>query len=156
MIGNIKNNHVENASKTESNGPWIFEAKSSVFSHSIGSISVDQDGWLATPKDATGHMLFGPYTLFPTGSYNATFSAKLVCSGCASVGSDIVNFDVHDSTQHVRLGHLQVHYEDFLQEGLYQDFDIMFSIDLFTTLEFRAFYQGNGNVTIDKVTIHLR
>ena len=157
LIGNIKNNHVQNASKTESNGPWIFEAESSVFSHSIGSISVDQDGWLATPRDASGHMLYGPYTrLIPTGSYSATFSAKLVCSGCASAGSDIVNFDVSDSTQHVILGHLQVRYEDFLQEGLYQDFDIMFSIDLFTTLEFRAFYQGNGNVTIDKVTILLR
>ena len=149
----------KNANKTKSNGPWIFEAESSVFSHSIGSISVDQDGWLATPRDASGHMLYGPYThtrLIPAGSYNATFRAKLVCSGCASAGSDIVNFDVYDSIQNVDLGHLQVRYEDFLQEGLYQDFDFMFSIDRVLSLEFRAFYQGNGDVTIDKVTIRLR
>ena len=164
----------KNANKTESNGPWIFEAESSVFSHSIGSISVDQDGWLATPRDASGHMLYGPYTrLIPTGSYNATFRAKLVCSGCASAGRlqrlffglfgiryewNIVYFDVYDSIQNVDLGHLQVRYEDFLQEGLYQDFDVMFSVglDRVSSLEFRAFYQGSGNVTIDKVTIRLR
>jgi hypothetical protein len=141
---------------------WVFQAETDL-AHLVGR--VDGTTWTATPSaDNAGFMAYGPYTTdIPSGSMNATFTAKIDSNAAVTSGSHageitsnpkVMTIEVRDATDSAILATRDIYKTDF--PGSLQMWDIILP---FTApgnghlIEFRVNWYDNSTIWLDGVCV---
>lgn len=102
-------------------------------------------------SDKEGYLVYGPYDVYPPGSYRCYFSIRAKGKGDESVAR-LEIAKVRDDGQVVVLDQKEVYCSSDQQKYLKKFID--FTINEDTKLEFRVFYYGKGEVTVEKVVMN--
>jgi hypothetical protein len=100
--------------------------------------------------DAPGYLAFGTLPAYPTGSYVAGFRLKL--DGAPPPGGVAV-VDVSADRGRTVLARREIAGTEFRRRGAYEEFDVAWSIDAPTRVEFRIYYAGRGTLAADRVYV---
>jgi hypothetical protein len=143
---------------TKLSGPHIYAIAASYMGHTVG-VGVNDTSLkfgkarMASPKDAPGYLVYGPYLPFGVGESSATFWLK---SGSAKDGQ-VAQIDVASDLGKTIHAQLTINKSDFGGEEEWFPFTLKFNLDKFTKdLEFRVLYSGNGYLYADRIEIPVR
>ncbi|MCQ6563068.1 GxGYxYP domain-containing protein [Paenibacillus mendelii] len=130
----------------------VYEAESD-FGHNTGKL--DGDGWSANAAEhAPGHMLFGPNAAdIPAGRHQVKF--RTLIDNRTADNSRVLNLDIFDVTGNQVIAEKAVVKSQFQAANTYQNLVLEADFVEGHTYEFRAWYDGNAYVKIDRVTVVL-
>lgn len=125
--------------------------------HQAGEFVDDHDalngsGWHAAVKrDEGSYVVFGPYTTDQKpGSYIALFRLKVADN---TIGQVVAEIDAAEAPKFKNVATRKLRGIDFSKANTYQEFAIPFKRTEEGTMEYRVFYLGGTDLTIDRVTV---
>lgn len=139
-------------------GPHIYAIAASYMNHIVGADIADGSlksgkARMASPKDAQGYLVYGPYLPFGAGENSATFWLK---SGSAKDGQ-VAQIDVASGLGKTIHAQMTINKSDFGGEEKWRPFTLKFNLGKFTKdLEFRVLYSGNGSLYADRIEIPMK
>ena len=101
-------------------------------------------------RDPPGYMALGAAPFYPTGAYVAAFRLKL--DGAPRAGT-LAIIDVSTDRGRRILARREITGADFDQQEGYEEFDLTWSVDAPSRVEFRINYRGTGNLWADRVYV---
>lgn len=128
----------------------VYEAETD-FGHNTGKL--DGDGWSANPQEhAAGHMLFGPGASdIPAGRNQVKF--KTMIDRVTGDNDRVLNLDIYDDTAGVVVAEKAVHRSEFQSADTYHNSILEVDFVAGHSYQFRAWYDANAKVKIDRVTV---
>ncbi|MBF0292871.1 MAG: SGNH/GDSL hydrolase family protein [Nitrospinae bacterium] len=139
-------------------GPHTYTIAATYMGHNVGNVISDSslkfgDTLMASPKDAQGYLLFGPYLPSPAGESSATFWLR----SRSAIDGEVAQIDVASGMGQTVHASMMVNKSDFAGEDKWNPFTLKFNLDKFTQdLEFRVYYKGNGFLYADRVEIPVK
>ncbi len=159
---------IPSVSSLKENGVRLYKVwEAEDLSHKSGDKVGDKDAangtaWSADTEKVkeSGHIVFGPYEMFPEGKYIVSFRVKVK----EKIKDDAATLDVF-STIPEMAGFQEVKAkavlkgEDFAKENMYQEFVLPFRQSkpivqgLKPRMEFRVFWHGKTTLSIDRIAV---
>ncbi|MBU0647958.1 lamin tail domain-containing protein [Patescibacteria group bacterium] len=131
----------------------VYEAED--MRHNTGSVVVDANAsngqaWLATTADSVTHMLFGPYEDLAQGNWEVNFVAKVSDN---VVVDNVLMVDIYNSAGMDEYKNKILNGTDFAGSDTYQTNKLTFTRNDAGVMEYRAYYAGNADMTIDNIIV---
>lgn len=123
--------------------------------HQTGSEVVDATmtqggGWIAQNGNETNYMIYGPYDALQSGGWIAKMVAK-IDDNTATEKVAILNINNTFGTDEDK--NLTIYGNDFDKVNSWQDFEINFAKSNNGLMEYRVFYLGQDNITVDYIIV---
>jgi hypothetical protein len=124
---------------------WQAESRCNTY-HQVGR--VDGAGFSAnTAQDPKGYLCYGPYVTLPAGNYDITFvEQEDVVSGW---NDKVTTQDIYDSTSGSVVASRNIYRNDFVQNWLYQGFNMQFPASAGHAYEFRTYWHDKAYIRQD-------
>ncbi len=135
--------------------PGIKDYRADELPHAVGRAVPDKDSayqeavFASPSSDKQGHMVYGPYEFFPSGTYTASFRIKTDDNSLGKTKVAVIEV-AGEGGQF--LASRDIDSSDFAASGKYQDFSLEFSTRQ-QKLEFRVYFEGQAAVWVDNVEI---
>lgn len=107
---------------------------------SVGEAALGRNG------EGEGWLQYGPYRMFPSGKYKAIFRMKI---DKKTGKKDVATIDISSCMSKEILNKRELKTDDFIRDGVYQDFVLPFSLGSPQELEFRVYYKNNVDLWVD-------
>lgn len=135
---------------------FVYEAESSP--RTTGEAREDPDAseaqaTYAGEVDQAGFLVYGPYQLYQPAEYVASFRLK---TNRTDLRKPLVRIDVVTDKGETTLAQKAFSGNDFLQNELYQEFQLPFSLKAPRILEFRVYVFARSSIWADNVTVMIK
>jgi Tol biopolymer transport system component len=107
----------------------------------------------AGEDDKAGFLVYGPYKSYAPGKYVASFRLK---TDRTAFQESVAVVDIATDAGKTILAQKELKGNDFLEDKLYQEFQIPFSLKESRILEFRVYFLDTGDLWVDKVTVTIK
>ncbi len=143
----------DSATRVSSALTRAFYAGATYMGHEFGYHPGNENYWAANVLNPSGYMLYGPYTTsLPVGMLTAKFRMAIDNNNYDNL--QVCTIDVCKDQGRTVLASRRISRTDFLARNTFQDFDLNFYNTTGAQLEFRVYFNGISQLSVETVKIY--